>query len=66
LIDPGSRQVRHKFDTTPQKVGESGLTISDSSGLATRRALYPPIEPHEHGRLPVGDGHDVYWEMREP
>ena len=24
--------------------------------------LYPPIEPHEHGRLDVGDGNLVYWE----
>jgi proline iminopeptidase len=29
----------------------------------TRRTLYPPIEPYEDGRLPVGDGHDVYWEV---
>ncbi|NLA64740.1 MAG: prolyl aminopeptidase [Leucobacter sp.] len=26
------------------------------------RELYPPIEPYEHGMLPVGDGHEVYWE----
>ena len=26
-------------------------------------ALYPEIEPHEHGRLDVGDGHRVYWEV---
>ncbi|RMI46267.1 prolyl aminopeptidase [Streptomyces triticirhizae] len=25
-------------------------------------ALYPPIEPHDHGWLSVGDGHRVYWE----
>lgn len=24
--------------------------------------LYPPIEPHSHGMLDVGDGHQVYWE----
>ncbi|SOD61747.1 proline iminopeptidase [Streptomyces zhaozhouensis] len=24
--------------------------------------LYPPIEPYDHGWLPVGDGHRVYWE----
>jgi proline iminopeptidase len=23
---------------------------------------YPPVEPHETGRLEVGDGHTVYWE----
>jgi proline iminopeptidase len=27
-----------------------------------RRTLYPPIEPHRTGRLPVGDGHELYWE----
>ena len=34
------------------------------------RTLYPPIEPYEHGMLPVGDddggddgsGHEMYWE----
>jgi proline iminopeptidase len=26
-------------------------------------ALYPPIEPYEHGHLDVGDGHAVYWEQ---
>jgi proline iminopeptidase len=26
------------------------------------RTLYPPIEPHESGRLDVGDGHSLYWE----
>ncbi|PWW65265.1 prolyl aminopeptidase [Actinokineospora spheciospongiae] len=26
-------------------------------------ALYPAIEPHEHGMLDVGDGHRVYWEV---
>ncbi len=25
-------------------------------------ALYPPIEPHAHGMLDVGDGQQVYWE----
>jgi proline iminopeptidase len=28
-----------------------------------QRGLYPPIEPHEHGLLDVGDGHEVYWEL---
>jgi proline iminopeptidase len=28
----------------------------------TRRALYPAIEPAESGMLPVGDGHEIYWE----
>jgi proline iminopeptidase len=25
--------------------------------------LYPEIEPHDHGLLPVGDGHRIYWEI---
>lgn len=28
----------------------------------SRRALYPPVEPTLTGRLPVGDGHELYWE----
>jgi proline iminopeptidase len=27
------------------------------------RALYPDIEPYEHGMLPVGDGHTLYYEQ---
>lgn len=26
------------------------------------RTLYPPIEPYESGMLPVGNGHELYWE----
>ena len=29
----------------------------------TRRELYPEIEPFETGRLPVGDGHELYFEQ---
>ena len=36
--------------------------MSEPSGASTLRTLYPPIEPYEHGRLQVGDGHDLYWE----
>ena len=25
--------------------------------------LYPPIEPFETGRLDVGDGQSLYWEI---
>ncbi|PXY28351.1 prolyl aminopeptidase [Prauserella muralis] len=25
--------------------------------------LYPEIEPYEHGLLPVGDGHEIHWEV---
>ena len=28
-----------------------------------RRQLYPEIEPYETGRLPVGDGHELYFEQ---
>lgn len=27
------------------------------------REMYPSIEPYEHGMLPVGDGHEIYWEV---
>jgi proline iminopeptidase len=27
------------------------------------RGLYPPIKPYRQGRLDVGDGHEVYWEL---
>jgi proline iminopeptidase len=27
------------------------------------RTLYPPIEPYRTGRLDVGDGHELYWEL---
>jgi proline iminopeptidase len=27
------------------------------------RSFYPPIEPYEHGRLVVGDGHEIDWEV---
>ena len=30
---------------------------------ASRRTLYPPIEPYRTGRLDVGDGHSLYWEQ---
>jgi proline iminopeptidase len=30
--------------------------------MPERRALYPPIEPYDTGRLDVGDGHSLYWE----
>jgi proline iminopeptidase len=30
--------------------------------VTARRSFYPAIEPYEHGRLAVGDGHDIYWE----
>jgi proline iminopeptidase len=30
---------------------------------ASRRTLYPPIEPFDSGMLDVGDGHRVYWEL---
>jgi len=28
-----------------------------------RRTLYPAIEPHESGHLPVGEGHEIYYEV---
>ncbi|ROR93745.1 prolyl aminopeptidase [Salana multivorans] len=29
----------------------------------TPRTLYQPIEPHQTGLLPVGDGHAIFWEV---
>lgn len=26
------------------------------------RTFYPEVEPYDHGLLPVGDGHSIYWE----
>ena len=28
-----------------------------------RRTLFPPIEPYKTGKLEVGDGHSLYWEL---
>jgi len=30
---------------------------------ALRLGLYPPIEPHRHGRLKVDGGHEIYYEV---
>jgi proline iminopeptidase len=34
--------------------------MADGNALRTH---YPPIEPYRSGRLDVGDGHEVYWEL---
>jgi proline iminopeptidase len=31
--------------------------------MSDLRTLYPPIAPHRSGRLDVGDGHELYWEL---
>jgi proline iminopeptidase len=31
--------------------------------MSERRTLYPPTEPYRSGMLPVGDGHELYWEL---
>lgn len=31
--------------------------------LMSREQLFPPIDPFETGHLPVGDGHELYWEQ---
>jgi proline iminopeptidase len=31
--------------------------------MPERREPYPPIEPYDHGFLPVGDDQQVYWEV---
>jgi proline iminopeptidase len=33
------------------------------AATASRRTLYPPIEPYQTGMLDVGDGHSLYWEL---
>lgn len=30
--------------------------------IRQRLPLYPPLEPYRHGRLDVGDGHEIYYE----
>ncbi len=35
---------------------------SDESTVRVMAEPYPEIEPYDHGRLEVGDGHAVYWE----
>lgn len=37
------------------------MSLDLSPSGATRRELYPPIEPHADGWLDVGDGHILYW-----
>lgn len=31
--------------------------------MSELRELYPEIAPYDHGMLPVGDGHEIYWEQ---
>jgi proline iminopeptidase len=31
--------------------------------LGRTRGVYPEIAPHDRGWLPVGDGHELYWEV---
>lgn len=31
--------------------------------MSALRTAYPPIEPYASGRLAVGDGHEIYWEL---
>ena len=33
------------------------------SPRGTGHDLYPPVEPFDHGMLPVGSGHTLYWEQ---
>jgi proline iminopeptidase len=34
----------------------------DTPSTHAWQAMYPPLQCHAHGWLPVGDGHDMYWE----
>jgi len=46
-----------------------GTNASESSSHkfvripVTRRSLYPPLEPYDHGYIDVGGGHTVYYEQ---
>src|SRR6478609_8416266 len=42
--------------------GSRGYRSTISRYLPGMRERYPAIEPQQHGMLPAGDGHDVYWE----
>ncbi|HWG05808.1 MAG TPA: prolyl aminopeptidase [Beijerinckiaceae bacterium] len=35
----------------------------ESERIARSTALYPHVEPYDSGRLDVGDGHRLYWEV---
>jgi proline iminopeptidase len=39
------------------------VTPGDAVTDQNRRTLYPPIEPYRSGRLDVGGGHSLYWEL---
>jgi proline iminopeptidase len=41
----------------------TGANSAPSSGSASRRGLYPEIDAYDCGWMPVGSGHDVYWEV---
>ncbi|MFJ2987301.1 prolyl aminopeptidase [Collimonas sp. NPDC087041] len=37
--------------------------VQQTSPASQLLGLYPPLEPFKSGKLDVGDGHQVYWEM---
>lgn len=37
--------------------------IEIPTGFSTPRDMYPPVEPHITGMLPVTDGHELYYEV---
>jgi proline iminopeptidase len=39
------------------------LAVAPASARFKRREMFPPIEPHLVGMLPVGDGHAIYYEV---
>ena len=39
------------------------MTASSPDPARGSASLYPPIEPYRHGRIDVGAGHQVYWEL---
>jgi proline iminopeptidase len=45
-----------------EAVSRPAARLANIRSVNPRRELYPPVEPHRHGHLAVGDGHEIYWE----
>ena len=69
VVDPGGGQDERSFE---QRLEQEEPEIEDDweekdgspSGAVqpAPTALFPPIEPYQHGLLEVGDGQQIYWE----
>src|SRR6478609_3044478 len=56
ILEPLGRAHRHAL------AAHIDIT-SPSQETSPMRSLYPEITPYEQGKLDVGDGHRVYWEL---